>query len=339
MPAFLTAVQRLIRDSLRVWWVLLRMMVPIMIAVKVAAEMGAIPYIAAAFAPVMDLAGLPAEVGVVWAAACLTTIYGAAAVLPTVLPDVSLTVAQMTVLGTMILVAHSLPVEGRVCQRAGAGIIFQTLLRLVAALLFGIVLNAVYGGLGVLQEPVTISWLPEADPDAGWTGWAVDSAIGLGWIYLIILAIMAGMALLDAVGANRLLTRLLSPLLRVMGIGEKAVPLTVIGVLLGISYGGGLIIREVERGGLSRRDVLLSISFMALCHSLIEDSLIIIALGGHWSGVIIGRLVLTLVVIAVLARIVHRMSDETLARLFLSRVKIPDPAPEPAAATTAPTAR
>lgn len=194
----------------------------------------------------------------------------------------------MTVLGTMLLVAHSLPVEGRVCQRSGAGILFQTLFRLVAALGFGIVLNAIYGGLGVLQEPVSVTWLPQTNPHAGWVDWGIESAIGLGWIYFVILAIMSGMALLDAVGGNRLLTRLLSPLLRIMGIGEKAVPLTVIGVLLGISYGGGLIIREVERGALSRRDVLLSISFMALCHSLIEDSLIIIALGGHWSGVIVG---------------------------------------------------
>jgi hypothetical protein len=316
----------LLRDSLRVWWVLLRMMVPIMIAVKVAAEFGAIPYIAKAFAPVMDLAGLPAEVGVVWAAACLTTIYGAAAVLPTVLPDITMTTAQMTVLGTMVLVAHSLPVEGRVCQRAGAGIIAQTVLRLVGALVFGIILNAVYSGLDVLQEPVTITWLPESDPDAGWTGWAMDSLIGLGWIYLIILAIMTGMAVLEAIGANRLLTYLLSPLLRFMGISERAVPLTVIGVLLGISYGGGLIIREVERGNVSRRDVLLSISFMALCHSLIEDSLIIIALGGHWSGVIVGRLILTLVVIAIIARIIHRLPDATLARLFLSRSAVPESA-------------
>lgn len=315
------------------------MMVPIMIVVKIAADMGAIPYIARAFGPVMDLAGLPAEVGVVWATACLTTIYGAAAILPTVLPDVTLTVAQMTVLGTMILVAHSLPVEGRVCQRAGAGILFQTLLRLVAALLFGIVLNAIYGGFGILQEPVSLSWLPDAAPDASWTDWTIDAVIGLCWIYLIILAIMAGMALLEAIGANRLLTRLLSPVLRLMGIGGTAVPLTVIGVLLGISYGGGLIIREVERDALSRRDVLLSISFMALCHSLIEDSLIIIALGGHWSGVIMGRLVLTLVVIAVLARIIHRLPDATLARLFLSRAGRRDEAPGPTGATAASSTR
>lgn len=335
MPAFLTTVQRLVRDSLRVWWMLLRMMVPVMVVVKIAADMGAIPHIAAAFAPIMDLAGLPPEVGMAWAAACLTTIYGGAA-RAAEYPSRDLIDRRANDGARHHAPGRTLPSSRgarlpAIRRRHSVPDTFPP----VAALGFGIVLNAIYGGLGVLQEPVSVTWLPQTNPHAGWVDWGIESAIGLGWIYFVILAIMSGMALLDAVGGNRLLTRLLSPLLRIMGIGEKAVPLTVIGVLLGISYGGGLIIREVERGALSRRDVLLSISFMALCHSLIEDSLIIIALGGHWSGVIVGRLVFTLAVIAVFARIVYRLPDETLARLFLSR----NNTPEPATATPAPPTR
>ena len=126
--------------------------------------------------------------------------------------------------------------------------------------------------------------------------------------------------------AYRLLTRALEPLLRLMGMGPQAVPLTVIGVLLGLSYGSGLIIREVDRGTLPRRDVFLSISFMALCHSLIEDSIIIIAMGGHWSGVVLGRLVLTLVVMVVLARIVHALPERLFERLLMNRLGRPAPA-------------
>lgn len=320
LPAALVSVGR---DSVRVWWVLLKMMVPVMVVVKIAAEMGAIPLLARVFEPVMTLVGLPAEMGMVWAAACLTSIYGAIVVLPTVLPDAPMTVAQMSVLGTMILVAHSLPLEGRVCQRAGTSFVVQTLLRLGGALVFGAALHALYTGFGWLQEPVDLGWLPQPEPDAGWLGWVRESALGLLFMLAVIAVIMAAMRLLDALGGNRLLTALLSPVLRLMGIGPQAVPLTVIGVLLGVSYGSGLIIKEVERGALSRRDTFLSISFMGLCHSLIEDSLVIMALGGHWSAVIVGRLVLTLVVIAVLARLIHRLPEPTFERLLMSRIGRP----------------
>lgn len=325
--AFATA-----RDALRVWWTLMRIMVPVMVVVKLAADFGAIPLLAGLFEPAMSLVGLPAEMGVVWAAACLTTIYGGIAVLPTVLPEASLTGAQMTVLGTMVLVAHSLPVEGRICQRAGTALAVQTVLRLAGALVFGMLLHVVYGGFGLLQQPLDLSWLPQAPPETGWLGWAETTAMSLALMLAVIAAIMALMRLLDAVGGNRLLSAVLSPVLRLMGIGPQAVQLTVIGTLLGISYGGGLILKEVERGTLSRRDVFLCVSFMALTHSLIEDSLIIIALGGHWSGVVVGRLVLTIAVIAVLARVVHRLPDSLFERLLMSRIGRPAPQPAPAAA-------
>ncbi|SOD90997.1 hypothetical protein [Caenispirillum bisanense] len=332
VPRPVAALGSVARDSLRVWWVLLKLMVPTMILVKLAADFGAIPYIAAAFAPVMAVVGLPPELGIVWATACLTTIYGAAAVLPTVMPADQLTVAQMTVLGTMMLVAHSLPLEGRVCQRTGTSFLVQTALRLGGAVLFGAILSAVYTGLDVLQQPANMAWLPQAPADGGWLAWGIAAVESLAMILAVIFVIMAGMRLLDAVGGNRLLTRLLQPLLRLMGMGPQAVPLTVIGVVLGLSYGSGLIIREVDRGALPRRDVFLSISFMALCHSLIEDSLIIIAMGGDWTGVVLGRLLLTVVVMTVLARIVHPLPDRTFERLFMNRRGRPAAVAAPAGA-------
>lgn len=330
-PRPIAALGTLARDSLKVWWVLLKLMVPAMIVVKLAADFGAVPYIAKVFAPFMALVGLPPELGIVWATACLTTIYGAAAILPTVMPPEQLTIAQMTVLGTMILVAHSLPLEGRVCQRAGTGVVVQTLLRLGGALLFGAVLAALYNGFGILQEPARMAWLPQAGGEGDWLAWTVGAAESLAMILGIIFVIMLGMRILDAIGGNRLLTWLLQPVLRLMGMGPQAVPLTVIGVLLGLSYGSGLIIREVDRGALPRRDVFLSISFMALCHSLIEDSLIIIAMGGHWSGVIFGRLLLTVAVMAVLARVLQALPDHAFERLLMNRRGRPAAAPAAAA--------
>jgi len=69
--------------------------------------------------------------------------------------------------------------------------------------------------------------------------------------------------------------------LAIYGISEKATSMTATGALLGISYGGALIIQEVRSGNLTDKDIFLSASFMYLCHGLIEDTLFVMTFGGH----------------------------------------------------------
>ncbi|WP_142850761.1 hypothetical protein [Telmatospirillum sp. J64-1] len=312
--AFLTGI---FRDTLSLYWTLVKIMVPVMIVVKVAVSLGLVSVLAVVFEPLMLMVGLPAEYGLVWATACLVNIYGGAAALLGVLPEVPLTVAQATVLGSMILAAHSLPIEQRVCQKAGASIVFTTALRFAAAIVYGALLNLFYSSFDLLQQPVQIAWLPSTPADAGWVEWGINSLISLGTIFFIILALITLLRLFDLLGVTRLLSKALAPLLRLMGIGSAATSLTLAGVLLGLSYGGALIIREAQAGHMNSRDIFLSVSFMAICHSLIEDTLFIMALGGHWSGILIGRVVFSILVMILLARIVHAMPDDMLHRWFV----------------------
>ena len=69
--------------------------------------------------------------------------------------DVGWTQAQVTILGTLMLLAHSLPVEIRIAQRAGCRLITQLLLRIGGAIVLAILLNQLYRYGGWLEEPVT----------------------------------------------------------------------------------------------------------------------------------------------------------------------------------------
>lgn len=306
-------------DAIKLYWVLIKIMIPVMIAVKLAVSLGVIRHLSALLAPLMGLVGLPAEMGVVWATACLVNIYAGAAALLGILPQVPLTVAQVTILGSMILAAHSLPIEQRVCQRAGAGLVFTTLLRLAAALAYGAILNWTYASLDLLQQPMTTPWLPVSSAESGWGEWALASLESLVTIFVIILALVALLRVLEATGITALLSRLLAPVLRLMGISPDATALTMAGVLLGLGYGGALIIKEAQSGKLSRRDILLAVSFMAICHSLIEDTLFVMAMGAHWSGVLLGRVVFSLVVMVALARLVQALPDHVTERWLMQR--------------------
>jgi hypothetical protein len=302
------------RESLGLYWTLFKIMVPVMIVVKIAVELGVVSILSTAFEPFMALVGLPAEMGLVWATACLVNIYGGSAALLGVLPDAPLTVAQMTVICSMMLAAHGLPIEQRVCQKAGASLLVTTLMRLVAGLAYGALLTAVYNGFDLFQQPVEAALLPAPASEPGLLPWVMSSVQSLVTIFFIILGLIFLLRLMDVIGLTAWLTKALSPLLRLMGIGPEATPLTMVGVLLGLSYGGGLIIRDSRAGTLPMRDTFLAIAFLAICHSMIEDTLFMMALGAHWSGVLVGRFVFSIIVMALLAPLVRALPEPLFRR-------------------------
>lgn len=319
-PPIFAQAKTLVRSAGEMYWDLLKAMVPVMILVRVGIEFGLIDIVAQGFAPLMELVGLPAATGLVWAAGILVNTYAAAAVLIGVFPGLELTVAQVTVLLSMLLFAHALPVEQSISRRAGISFIFSTALRLAGALLYGAILNGVYTWGNWLQQPAKLGWLPpSSDIDAPWADWALSSLTSLFWLFWLILALVLVLKLLDVLHITALLQRALTPILRLMGISEQAASLTMVGALLGLSFGGGLIIKEARAGHLSPRDIVLSLSFMGLCHSLIEDTLFMVALGGDISGLLVGRFVFAVAVTAILARIVHAMGDAPFQRFLYRR--------------------
>ena len=265
----------LLRETWETYWILVKIMAPVMVVVKVAADLGAVEMLARGFEPIMALVGLPGDMGIVWVAALLINIYAGAATLVALLPNSPLTGAEATVLGVMVLIAHAIPVEQRIVRMAGPSFLFTALLRIGGAIFLGVVLNQTYSAIGALRDPVEIAWLPSTAPDADWPTWTRDGLRSLAAIFLILLALLSLLKILEKTGVTAFLARALAPMLRLIGIGPGAVPLAMSGLLLGLNYGGALMIKEAKSGTMSRRDVFLSLCFLCLCHGLIEDTLFV----------------------------------------------------------------
>lgn len=317
MQTVLLAALKLGKDAISLFIDMVKVMVPIMILVRIGIEFGAVEHLAAILSPVMSVAGLPAETGIVFATGLLVNNYGALAAMMGLLPGMEITVAQVTVLLSMVLIAHALPLEQGISRKAGVSFVFSAGLRLVVAMAYGVILNLIYAAGNWLQKPLDLSWLPVVpQADETWLEWAWSSASLLFSLFWIILALIVFLKLLELTGITGWLTRLFAPLLGLMGISPKATNITMIGVLLGLSYGGGLIIREAQAGNLNPRDVVLSVSFMGLCHGLIEDPLVMMAFGGHYSGVLIGRFVFTVIAMILISRVMLMLPEDRFKRIF-----------------------
>ena len=107
-------IKDIFKDTCKTVFTLFIIMIPISIIVKILGELGAIEIIGNNLAPVMNLIGLPGEFGLIWATAMLTNIYGGLVVFFNLSLQNTYSVAQVTIIGVMILLAHNLPVEVRI---------------------------------------------------------------------------------------------------------------------------------------------------------------------------------------------------------------------------------
>ena len=303
-----------IARATRVCWMLFKIMVPVSIGVKVLKEIGFLTWAAPYFSPVMGIVGLPGELAIVWVSTMLTGLYGGILALAQLGDQVSLTTAQATVLTCMMLSAHAMIVELRICRLAGVRIGYLIALRMGFALGVGVVMSHLFSALGWFQSPVNMVW--PLHSSVGWRAWAIDESFQYVKIIGVVTGLIALLRTLEVMGLTDRLNRGLRPFLRPLGIGESMAPMVVVGLTLGLAYGGGLIIEEARKGHVQPQDVVMAISMMCMCHSLIEDTILMLMLGGHPMGVIWIRIGLALIVTWALYQWVRRMSSTMLYRFL-----------------------
>lgn len=111
----------------------------------------------------------------------------------------------------------------------------------------------------------------------------------------IIVPLMIGLALLKD---SRLLDRAagyLQPLMQRLKLSNNTAYPLLAGLFLGIVFGSGVILSFARDGSLTKRDLMLVLVFLGVCHSIIEDTVVFIAIGAN-GWVLIGvRFILAII--------------------------------------------
>ena len=302
-------------DACKTSFTLFKIIIPVSIIVKILSELGLIKVIGHNFSPIMELTGLPGDFGIVWATTIITNIYGGMVAFFHLSLTNNYTVAQVTVLATMMLIAHTLPVEVRIAQKAGVRAWFTILLRLGCAFIIGIILSFIFTNFNIFQYDNNLLWQPGiTNPTI--IQWIIDQLRNYTMIFIIILALMSLMNILKKTGILQKLNDFMEPGLQILGISKNAAPITIVGMTLGLSYGGGLIIKETKEKLLSKKDRFLSICLMGLSHSLIEDTLLMIAIGANLIIILGARILFTIIVMLILIKLIKYISKISFERFL-----------------------
>jgi len=313
--SFKSESKKVFSDAYKTSFTLFKIMIPVSIIVKILSIYGIVEILAGYLNPVMGFVGLPGDFGLVWGTAMITNIYGGLIVFFNLSISNTYSVAQVTVLATMMLIAHTFPIEIRIAQKAGVRARFTILFRFVNAIILGGVLSYIFTYLNIFQENSKIIWQPNVS-DPAFNQWVFGELRNYAMIFLIIFSLLTLISVLKRIGFIDKLNSILEPALNFLGMSKNATSIAIIGLTLGISYGGGLIIKEVKEKMLSKKDAFLSLSMMGLSHSLIEDTLLMVAIGASLLGILVARIFFTIIVMMILVRIINIISRKTFNRFL-----------------------
>jgi hypothetical protein len=305
----------LVKDTARSALGLYKIMIPISIAVKLLQYLGWITVLGDLLAPIMKWIGLPGACGIIWATTMVTNIYGGMMAFYSLAISDSLTTAQVSILCSMMLMAHALPIELQIAHKAGCRLWVMFLIRFGFGIITALAMNQLLTATQFLQEPNIIQWKPELLANPSLTDWFLGEIRKYIIVFFVVMVLLFVMRILKKSGALDAFSEALKPVLGVLGINKDVIPMTVIGLSLGILYGGALIIKETEEKNIPKMDVFYAFVLMGLCHSLIEDSLLMISMGANWSMIFIFRMIFALLVTFILVKIAKSIPGKWIEAL------------------------
>lgn len=99
---------------------------------------------------------------------------------------------------------------------------------------------------------------------------------------------------------------LTKPITRLLDLSEHALfPITV-GLTFGLVFGAGVIIQSAREGKISLRDLFIVNLFLSICHGIIDETMVFVAIGVNGFVLIGLRLAMALIVTVVVARVFYR---------------------------------
>ena len=262
-------IQESFDSALRSALLIIKLIVPLYILADILLYFDLLRYFSFLFTPITSFLGLPPEAAMAVAGGVLLNLYaGIAFAAP-----LGLTPYQWTILAVFLGVCHSMVVESAVMKRLGVSYSYSVVLRVVMAFVTVLPVMAMPAsffadsggeqGAAVLQQYDSFM--------AMLAGSLVSSLIlSIKIIGLIVLIIF----FMDWLKSTRTMKKYASKVNSSFSI--------VVGQLLGITYGAGILIREVDAGHLDQKDVFFIATFLMICHSIIEDALLFVIFGASY---------------------------------------------------------
>ena len=287
------SIKTVLPKSVRLGLFLLKMILPISLTVRLLDYYGILAFLAQYLTPIFQHIGLSGNTAIVFLTSMFLPLYAPIAIVT----SMAITMREATILALMCLVSHNLLVETAIQKSTGSSFIKMFVMRVSMSFVIAFVLNSIMPHEGFKAWMVTTS-LAKTDSIFQVLELWFFSSIKLSLLIIsIITALMLVQRLLLEYKLLEPFAKSLSPLMKLFGL-PKAVGFSwIVGNVVGLAYGGAIMIEEVKEGRLSTKDSDLLNHHLAINHSMVEDNLLFIVLGISAWWIILTRLVFAFIVV------------------------------------------
>ncbi len=258
-----------------VW--LLKIIIPISFVTTLLVHFGIIYKLDFLLTPVMNWLSLPASAALVLIIGLFTGIYGTVAAL-SVMP---FSMDHMILMAIFTLISHNLIQESIVQGQSGINPFFAAFFRLLMALLVTFTCAQI---MGVTPQ------LPGAQTMQAYAGEQKAFAAMLkswGWgtfklvvqIFCIIMPLMVILELAKIFKIITFITKLVSPLLSVMGLSRSTGMLWLTASVFGLAYGAAVLVEETQTNEFEKDELTKLHLSIGVNHAMIEDPALFLPLG------------------------------------------------------------
>lgn len=259
------------------WW-LIKITVPVSLAVMLLDHYGILSMVAGYTSPLFSRLGLPGASAVVFITSIFTNIYSVVAILAML----DFPLREGTILAVMCLISHGFLIESAVMKRTGSSVARMVLVRLTASFLAAWLLNLVMPG-NMSDVPLLVSGT-DIGLAAALLHWLNSITSTVLKILVLVNLLLIAQQLMEEFGWIAAINKPLGPVMKIFGLPRSATLSWVVANLIGLAYGSAIMIDQREKGRMSRSDADLLNHHVAVSHSQLEDPLLFITLGYtlHW---------------------------------------------------------
>ena len=276
--------------KLSVW--LLKIIVPVSLAVSLLQHFGIISMVAPLAAPLFSLIGLPGEAAILFISSIFLPLYAPIAILATL----NLSMRSISILALMCLITHNMIVETAIQKRTGSSAIKMFIIRLTSSFVAAFALHHL---LPIDTETTTQINIASVDTSFASMMWIwLKSTLGLSVkIILIISGLMILQNTLKNLNLLQHISNFFAPLMRWFGLSKSSAFLWFVAQTLGLAYGAAVMIENVENGDITKEDANTLNHHIAVNHSLLEDTLLFASIGVPVFWITIPRIGMALIVV------------------------------------------
>jgi len=284
-----------LNSSIKSSVIILKLVVPIYIISDILFHYNLLQYVTFLFEPITSIISLPPETAISIVSGMFLNLYAAIAFAA----PLDLTPKEWTILAIFLGICHSLVVETAVMKKLGISKIFSIMLRVIAGLMAGFATTLLPDRLFKANfiQKTTQETAKHFDSFFDLIINSLSNAIYLS-IQIIIL-ITTLIFILDYIKSLKFIQKYSEKVNSAFSIG--------IGVVLGITYGAGILINEYEKETLSKNEILFIGTFLMICHAIIEDTLLFAIFGANIWIIVSMRLIFAIIISYLIIKVYSKL--------------------------------